>query len=247
MFARMVLPLLGGTPAVWNTCLVFYQLALLAGYLYAHTVGRRPLRQQVVLQAVLILVAAIVLPIAVRGGTPPPSSNPIGWIFGILLLSLGLPFVVLATTGPLLQRWYAALQPRATSTIYSLFAASNAGSFLALFGYPFVVEPLFTLRTQTLAWAAGYALYAAMLAWCGALSWRRVATVSVGGAVSRASASASARPDTASTGTRRSGDRSWQRRLRWLGLAALPSTLMMSVTTFISTDVASIQIGRAHV
>jgi len=81
MFARMVLPLLGGAPAVWNTCLVFYQVALLAGYLYAHAVGRQSTRRQVGLQAVLLLAAAVVLPIAVRGGTPPATSNPIGWVF----------------------------------------------------------------------------------------------------------------------------------------------------------------------
>ena len=95
MFARMVLPLLGGAPAVWNTCLVFYQMALLAGYVYAHGVGRRPARQQVVLQIVLLIAAAVVMPIVVRGGMPPASANPIWWVFWILFLSLGLPFVVL--------------------------------------------------------------------------------------------------------------------------------------------------------
>src|SRR4051812_8143252 len=136
MFARMVLPLLGGAPAVWNTCLVFYQLALLAGYLYAHAVSRRPLRQQVLMQGVLLLAGTVVLPIAVHGaGSPPASGNPIGWVFWILLISLGLPFVVLATTGPLLQRWLAAVGDPASGNPYSLFAASNVGSFVALLGY----------------------------------------------------------------------------------------------------------------
>src|SRR5215217_4284466 len=156
MFARMVLPLLGGAPAVWNTCLVFYQVALLGGYLYAHAVGRRALCQQVLLQAALLLIATVVLPIAVRGaGTAPPSGNPVGWVFWILLVSLGLPFVVLATTGPLLQRWFASAGDRASDSAYSLFAASNAGSFLALLGYPLLVEPTFRLPAQSVGWSVG--------------------------------------------------------------------------------------------
>jgi len=173
MFARMVLPLLGGAPAVWNTCLVFYQLALLAGYLYAHAVGRQPTRRQIALQVVLLLAAAVLLPITVRGGAPPTSSNPIGWVFWILLLSLGLPFIVLATTGPLLQRWYALLGPEAARTVYSLFAASNVGSFIALLGYPFLVEPTLRLRAQTFTWTVGYGVYALLMVACGVVVWRR--------------------------------------------------------------------------
>src|SRR4051794_18539521 len=176
MFARMVLPLLGGAPAVWNTCLVFYQMALLAGYVYAHGVGRRPARQQVVLQIVLLIAAAVVMPIVVRGGMPPASANPIWWVFWILLLSLGLPFVVLATTGPLLQRWYASLGPHTASTVYSLFAASNAGSFLGLLGYPFLVEPMLRVRAQSVGWALGYAIYALLMAACGVVVWREPST-----------------------------------------------------------------------
>lgn len=236
MFARMVLPLLGGAPAVWNTCLVFYQLALLGGYLYAHAVGKRPLKQQVLLQAALLAVAAVALPIAVRGSAPPASANPIGWVFSSLLLSLGLPFVVLATTGPLLQRWFASLGPWASSRVYSLFAASNIGSFVALLGYPFLVEPMLRLRSQSVWWTAGYGLYAALMLTCGAMVWRQGRNAEPAPAVL---------PD--AVATRRStrapieeaDDDPMAARLRWLALAAVPSTLMMSVTTFISTDVAS--------
>jgi hypothetical protein len=240
MFARMVLPLLGGAPAVWNTCLVFYQVALLGGYLYAHAAGRRPLRQQVLLQVVLLLAASVVLPIAVRGGgSPPASANPIGWVFSILLGSLGLPFVVLATTGPLLQRWYASLGPKAAGTVYSLFAASNIGSFLALLGYPFLVEPLLRLRTQSVGWTAGYVVYAALMVACGAVVWRRGSeTVSVP-EVGPAPPRPTSRRRAAAVVEEEAPDDPWVARLRWLGLAAVPSTLMMSVTTFISTDVAA--------
>ncbi len=241
MFARMVLPLLGGAPAVWNSCLVFYQFALLGGYLYAHAVGKRPLKQQVLLQAVLLAAAAVVLPIAVRGSAPPPSANPIGWVFSILVVSLGLPFVVLATTGPLLQRWFSSLGPWASSRVYSLFAASNVGSFVALLGYPFLVEPLLRLRTQSFLWTTGYAVYAVLMLACGAVAWKR-GSLDIAAPLPALASAADAKP------ARRSkqapivdpaDDDPMASRLRWLGLAAVPSTLMMSVTTFISTDVAS--------
>ena len=242
MFARMVLPLLGGAPAVWNSCLVFYQLALLGGYLYAHAVGKRPLKQQVVLQAVLLAAAAVLLPIAVRGSAPPPSANPIGWVFSILVVSLGLPFVVLATTGPLLQRWFSSLGPWASSRVYSLFAASNVGSFVALLGYPFLVEPLLRLRSLSFWWTTGYAVYALLMLTCGAVAWRRgtldaPAPAPVPTPVVEAKPARHARQ---TAGEEAAEDDPMAARLRWLGLAAVPSTLMMSVTTFISTDIASI-------
>ncbi len=240
MFARMVLPMLGGAPAVWNTCLVFYQVALLAGYLYAHVAGKRPVRQQVLLQFALMAAAAILLPIGVRGDAPPASANPIWWVLGILVLSLGLPFLVLATTGPLLQRWYASLGEQASRTVYSLFAASNAGSFLGLFSYPFLVEPLLRLREQSLVWAVGYGVYAVLMALCGAAAWRVAAA-----GPAAATAPAVRQPVVERPGRGRAAavpddeDDQWAVRLRWLGLAAIPSTLLMSVTTFITTDVAS--------
>ncbi len=239
MFARMVLPLLGGAPAVWNSCLVFYQLALLGGYLYAHAVGRRPLKQQVLLQAVLLAAAAVVLPIAVRGSAPPPSANPIGWVFSILTVSLGLPFVVLATTGPLLQRWFSSLGPWASSRVYSLFAASNIGSFVALLGYPFLVEPMLRLRSQSFWWTTGYGVYAVLMLACGAVAWRRGTLAPQAPAAIPAIEARPGRRSTPVSVADPDEDDPTAARMRWLGLAAVPSTLMMSVTTFISTDVAS--------
>lgn len=240
MFARMVLPLLGGAPAVWNTCLVFYQFALLAGYLYAHLAGQRPATQQVLLQIVLMLAASLVLPIAVHGSAPPPSANPIWWVLGLLVTSLGLPFVVLATTGPLLQRWYASLGPDAARTVYSLFAASNVGSFLGLFSYPFLVEPLLRVRAQSVAWAVGFGVYALLMAACGAVAWRTApAAVPVAPPVEAPPPVASRRRKGQPVETVDDDGDVWAGRLYWLGLGAIPSTLLMSVTTFISTDVAS--------
>jgi hypothetical protein len=245
MFARMVLPLLGGAPAVWNTCLVFYQCALLIGYLYAHGIGRQPPRLQVVAHVVVLLVAVIALPIAVRGGaTPPASANPVGWVLQILVISLGLPFVALSATGPLLQRWFTLVGDPSTGSPYSLFAASNAGSFLALLGYPLLVEPMLRVRVQSAAWAVGYGLFACLMAGCGVLVWRLARQPNRAPA---ASAAPTALPPASARRTPKSpsadvvaDDDPLSARLRWLGLAAIPSTLMMSVTTFIATDIASV-------
>lgn len=251
MFARMLLPFLGGAPAVWNTCLVFYQCALLAGYMYAHGVSRQSPRRQVGLQALLLLLGAIALPIAIHGpGTPPASSNPIGWVLAILLLSLGLPFTVLATTGPLLQRWFTLSRRSADESPYSLFAASNIGSFVALFGYPIVVEPNLQLHTQSVWWTGGYATYAVLLMACAVLTWRangagahlisRPAPLSPAPAAPERRAKRATRDTAGPAVAAAPEDDVWADRLRWLGLAAVPASLMMSVTTFISTDVASI-------
>ena len=169
----------GGAPAVWNTCLVFYQFALLTGYLYAHLAGKQPLKRQVIMQAVLLLAAAVMLPIAVHGSTPPASANPIWWVLGLLVMSLGLPFVVLASTGPLLQRWYASLGAQASRTVYSLFAASNVGSFLGLFFYLRVIMRMFMGSTDGVRAAAPAAAIAALAGTASARATRRAAGVGV--------------------------------------------------------------------
>lgn len=240
MFARMVLPLLGGAPAVWNTCLVFYQCALLVGYMYAHSISRRPVTWQVPLQLALIAMAGLALPIAVKGGAPPASANPIGWVLWILIISIGLPFVALATTGPLLQRWYSILDRENAGRAYSLFSSSNIGSFVALFGYPLAVEPLLRVHTQSVAWAIGFGVYALAMAACGFIVWRQGGTVTPVEVAPQPAAKASRRARVAEPDDEDWTEDRWAARLRWLGLAAVPATLMMSVTTFISTDVASV-------
>src|SRR5262249_13253098 len=129
MFARMVLPLLGGSPAVWNTTVVFYQAMPLGGYIYAHITTRRlGVRRQAVLHIALLLVPLLVLPIGVPGGWRPPTlSNPIPWLLALLLVAVGLPFFVVSTTSPLLQKWFASTGHRAAADPYFLYAASNVG------------------------------------------------------------------------------------------------------------------------
>src|SRR6266404_4032493 len=126
MFAKMVLPRLGGTPAVWNTCMVFFQAALLAGYAYAHAVpAKLGMRRHALLHLALLLLPFIVLPITLsRAGAPPAEANPVPWLFGLLTVTVGLPFFVVATSGPLLQRWFALTGHTAGKDPYFLYAAS---------------------------------------------------------------------------------------------------------------------------
>ena len=171
MFARMVLPLLGGAPAVWNTAMVFFQAALLAGYAYAHALsGRVPPRRQVLLHLLVLLLPLAALPIAVPAGwTPPGRDNPIPWLLALLAVAVGLPFFAVSTSAPLLQRWFARTGHRAAADPYFLYAASNLGSMLALVSYPLLVEPYLRLSAQTWVWAAGYGLLVVLVGACGFL------------------------------------------------------------------------------
>jgi hypothetical protein len=226
MFAKMVLPLLGGSPAVWNMALVFYQTALLAGYGYAYAVTRwLTIRQQIVMHLVVLLLPLVVLPIGIpEGWTPPTSHSPVPWLLGVLAVSVGLPFFVVSTTSPLLQRWFAASGHASSADPYFLYAASNLGSLVALLGYPALMEPSLRLGQQSRGWAGGYVLLVALIGACGAAVWKT------------SGAGASVRNDGEGAGERISA----RRRLRWIVLAAIPASLMLSATTYISTDIAAI-------
>jgi len=230
MFARMVLPKLGGAPAVWNTCVAFYQVLLLAGYAYAHIIARRlHIKTQIVVHLMLLLVAMVWLPVKVGvtwtpGSTEHPSLTVIRW----LVLGLGLPFFVLAASGPLLQQW-SAHRHRTSSNPYRLYAASNAGSLVALLAYPVVIEPTLRLRAQSLLWTTGYLALVLVATWCGVTTWSAVSAplpYQASHAADGASGAVVAVP--------------WSLRMRWLALAFVPSSLMLSVTTFVSTDIAAI-------
>src|SRR5438552_1206245 len=149
MIAKMVLPLLGGTPAVWNTCMVFFQAALLAGYAYAHALTTRfSVRRQLLLHMVVLALPILVLPIGIGNWVPPYESNPILWLLALLCVSVGLPFFVLSTSAPLLQKWFASTGHKAGRDPYFLYAASNLGSMLALLSYPILVEPGLPLKAN---------------------------------------------------------------------------------------------------
>src|SRR5437899_2357696 len=162
MFAKMVLPKLGGAPAVWSVAMVFFQTTLLAGYAYARVLSRTLRSRRVaMLHLLLVGITAMTLPIAVAPGwlAPPPDGTAL-WLFGLFAVSIGLPFFTLSASAPLLQSWFASSGHERAGNPYVLYAASNLGSFAALFAYPVVVEPFLTLKTQTAAWSIGFALLA---------------------------------------------------------------------------------------
>ncbi len=222
MAAKTLLPRLGGSPAVWNTAMVFFQGALLAGYGWAAVLARRrSLRVQAVLQALLVVAPLALLPI-VLAGTPPGDASPALWVLGVLAVSVGPFFAVLATVSPLLQSWFARSGHPAAADPYFLYAASNAGSLLALLGYPLLVEPNSALSEQWRLWAAGHALVALLLLACAALAVREARPV----------------PGTADPAARAPvAPGMWA---RWLALAFVPSSLSLAVTQLLSTDVAAV-------
>ncbi len=244
MVAKMLLPLLGGTPAVWNTCLLFFQTTLLAGYAYALAAAKwlTP-QQQAGAQLLLLVAACISLPVALSPATVnsvPTEGNPAFWLIGRLLVTVGLPFFVLATNSTLLQQWFATTRHTRARDPYFLYAASNAGSLLALVAYPALLEPRFNLSQQSTLWAYGYALLGLLIVLC-ALALRRAQTTNITN--SDESTTDDARTLDATAGeqpTTTNSTLSFRRRLRWLALAFVPSSLMLGVTTFITTDIASL-------
>jgi hypothetical protein len=214
-------------PAVWNTCQLFFQCTLLAGYGYAYfATTRLGLRAQLACHLVALGLPVLVLPIAVPSGWEPDAGNPIGPLLGLLAVSVGLPFFVVSTTAPLLQRWYAAGGGPGASDPYFLYAVSNLGSLLALLGYPLLIEPNLTLAQQGRLWAAGFGAFALFLAWAGWSVYR--AARSTGGCAPAPTVRAAPVP-----GARR-------QRLAWVALALVPSCLLLGVTTHLTTDVAPI-------
>ncbi len=228
MFTKMVLPSLGGSPAVWSVAMVFFQALLLAGYLYAHLSARYlgP-RQAVILHAALVVAAFLMLPLTVSQalGAPPEEAQGF-WLIGVFCASVGLPFFVLAATAPLLQAWFARSGHPEAGNPYALYVASNVGSFIALLAYPLLIEPLLPLQAQTRSWMLAFALLAAGLATCAAMTVWRALPRSAENTAEGTEEAAAARP-------------AWPQRLRWIALAAVPSGLLVSVTAHLSTDVAS--------
>ncbi len=245
LLARMVLPLLGGAPAVWNTCMVFFQAALLAGYAYAHTVpARLGVRRHAVLHLGLLLLALTVLPLRLPGWYPNPDDyHPILWLIGLLLISAGLPFLIVAASSPLLQRWFTNTAAPAARDPYFLYGASNLGSILGLLAYPFLLEPTLSLANQSLLWTAGYGLLVLLIGACAVCLWRASLTPSplVGeGGVAKPQNSSPPAPPLPHKGGGSKTEITFARRARWVLLAFTPSSLMLSVTAYLSTDVAAV-------
>ncbi|MFZ1083797.1 MAG: fused MFS/spermidine synthase [Terracidiphilus sp.] len=230
MLAKMALPMLGGTPAVWNTCLVFFQTVLLAGYLYAYAVTKWLRRStQILLQIVLALTALIVLPLHLPiGWEPPVQGSPVLWVLAMLAVTVGLPFFLLSSSTPMLQRWFSQSGDKSAHDPYFLYAASNGGSLVGLLGYPLFIEPTLHLSIQSYLWSYGYVTFIVLTVFCGALVWRR--------RPSRDERETAPQEEVSGMEPRAA----WRQRLRWIALAFVPSSLMMGVTTALTTDIPAI-------
>ncbi len=226
IFGKVLLPLLGGSPSVWNACMVFYQSVLFLGYLYAHvTATHSTPRRQIIIHTAIILISLAVLPIALpENAMPPVEHNPTPWLLWMLTISIGLPFFVVSATAPLLQKWFSAIGHQESHDPYFLYAASNTGSLLALLSYPFLIEPNSGLADQQWVWSVGYLLLAVLVSACAAVLWRTHASAWA------ASVASDEKDEALGTSTK----------LHWLVLAFVPSSLLLGVTSFISTDVASV-------
>lgn len=234
MVGKMVLPTLGGSPSVWNTCMVFFQAVLLLGYFYAYLVRKLPVKGQIVLHSLILLAAGVLLPISKL----PVSSEELGntlqegglqlslWLCVYLAKMAGGPFFVLSSTAPLLQSWFSRTDHQSAKDPYFLYVASNAGSVLGLIAYPFVIEPLLGVSRQGQWWSVGYGVLALLLIGAGAACWKRLR------ANSHHPVTAEAAP-TAAAPTMRD-------RLLWVLLAAVPSSLSLGCTQYMSTDIAAV-------
>jgi hypothetical protein len=230
IIARQILPWFGGSAAVWTTCMVFFQVALLAGYLYADLVIRKLApRGQAVLHTVLLLASLAFLPITVAETMKPPdASQPVGRILLLLTVTIGLPYLMLATTGPLVQAWFS--RRFEAARVYRLYALSNLASMIALLGYPPLIEPNASGAMQSLGWSAGYLVFVALAIAAG---WSATRGAPARRAAAPAAPAANTAPAAGPAPTVRE-------QALWLTLAALGSTVLLAVTTHITQNVASI-------
>ncbi|MBI2805492.1 MAG: hypothetical protein HYX68_10990 [Planctomycetes bacterium] len=282
MIGKMILPHLGGTPAVWNTCMVFFQGVLLVGYGYTHLLTTtQSTRRQVLIQGVLLFLPFVVLPFSVGNWEPPTDANPIFEVLLKLTVMVGLPFFLVSTTAPLLQKWFFHTGHESAKDPYFLYGASNFGSMLGLALYPTVIEPLLqvtapagdaTWRTQVHFWTFLYAIFVALVVGCAVIVWQSLAKQVAPDASASATPAPTPQPIapaeqatavTASAPKRRGGrietvapktpaprpvsnaaqvndDITLLRRLRWIGLAAAPTSLMLGATTYLTTDIAAV-------
>jgi hypothetical protein len=227
IIAKQILPWFGGTSAVWTTCLVFFQVLLLAGYAYSHLITRRLApRAQARLHIALLVASLAFLPIVPREALKPGGEgDAAAAILVLLAATIGLPYFLLSSTGPLLQKWVAHRFPE--KTVYRLFALSNFGSLIGLLAFPFAIEPFATSRAQSYAWSAAYALFVAA---CAATAWRSARDAGgVALPLETAPAAAAADPPP------KAGDYAL-----WLTLAALGSVLLLACTSHITQNIASV-------
>ncbi len=227
MVGKMILPRAGGSPQVWNTSLVFFQTALLGGYLYAHlSVRWLGVRRQALAHLLVLALPLLVLPVALPPGSPPVTGGQSWWVLVTLTVAVGLPFFALSAASPLLQRWLAATDHEHAHDPYFLYAGSNAGSLLGLLVFPLALEPLLPLGTQTRLWAGAYVVFVALAAACALVVVLRRSP-------------APATPVETGAGDPAVSSRD---RFFWIVTAAVPSALLLGVTQYLTSQIAPISL-----
>ena len=227
VMAKMLLPRLGGTPAVWTTCMLFFQVMLLVGYSYVlFTTSWIGVRKQLVLHSALLLLSSLYLPLTFVGnvGSISERSHPALWLFGYLLGAIGLPIFLISTTSPLLQKWFTRTGHTSANDPYFLFAVSNGGSLLGLLSYPLLLEPTLTLSRQNQLWVVGYVGLLVLTLGCAFVLWKSSRSEKVEDKLEQAIA--------------QDPPVSLKRRLYWILLAFIPSSLLFGVTSYITTEIA---------
>ena len=224
MFTKLVLPLLGGSSSVWNTAMVFFQLSLLGGYIYAHLLSKYfKFSKQVLIHGLVLTFGCLFLPLSIAEGWSPPETGPQAfWLIGLFAVSVGAPFFAISANAPLLQRWFSRTDDKDANDPYFLYSASNAGSLLSLCLYPIVFEPMLRLREQTNLWAMGYVLLIASIFIAGYLATLREVEPT-----SSKKTEAEVKPI------------STVQLLTWIALAFIPSSLMLGVTSHMTHNIAS--------
>jgi hypothetical protein len=225
MIAKMLLPVLGGSPMVWTTCVAFFQIVLFIGYTYSWASERLlSWQSQLLTYGGVLALSVAVLPFTLKVNAVSPVLAPVASVLLLLIITVGIPFFALSTTAPLLQYWFAGTGHESARDPYFLYIASNLGSLTALLLYPAVVEPQFRLGAQRYGWIAGYCCFIGLTLLCGALIWRGTPTAATRALPTRPAASRLR----------------WARRWKWAALAFVPASLMLAVTTYLSTDIASV-------
>jgi SAM-dependent methyltransferase len=227
IIAKQILPWFGGSAAVWTTCMVFFQFLLLFGYAYADWTTRRlHAKRQAWVHIALLVLSLICLPIIADATWKPAGDEDPTWrILGLLTLTIGLPYFLLSTTGPLVQAWFARSFP--STSVYRLFALSNFGSLLALVAYPFAVEPWTSSSEQSWTWSAGYICFALLCTGCALYSARSPMVVEAAGVLSSPRPAEEAAPKASDY-------------LMWLLLAGMGSFMLLAVSNHIAHDIASV-------
>ena len=227
MISKFILPWFGGSPGVWTTCMLFFQIILFGGYSYAHILTRRKAATQALFHVGLLIAAAVILPIVPKDSMKPLDSSSPSWhIFLLLLATVGLPYFVLSATSPLVQVWYGRVYPHRSP--FRLYSLSNIGSLTALLSYPILIETRWDVVSQAWIWSAGFVVFALFMGACALGEWKR------GSSEAEEKLHAEEAKD-----AKLPGPTLW-RRLTWVALPAFASVMLLATTNHVCQDVAVI-------